>query len=173
MIRKFLDSKRAFPLIGAIIVFVLVFSVLYLGDNVGLSDNGDFRRVLLVNNLEYENDDNYYYLFKQDYRMKIEGNTIGEKIEYLCRNNDEAEIYNSPHFVIIKASKVMNFLINTMLVRDERHYNIGCLAFIYTLMLSLAAWGIFTFFADFSRKVKITVLVIFVIMFCDSGYILY
>ena len=51
MIRKFLDSKRAFPLIGAIIVFVLVFSVLYLGDNVGLSDNGDFRRVLLVNNL--------------------------------------------------------------------------------------------------------------------------
>ena len=45
--------------------------------------------------------------------MKIEGNTIGEKIEYLCRNNDEAEIYNSPHFVIIKASKVMNFLITS------------------------------------------------------------
>ena len=57
------ENKRIFPLVGAIIVFVLSFSVLYLGNNIGLSDNGDFRRVLLVNNMEYENEDNYYYLF--------------------------------------------------------------------------------------------------------------
>ena len=42
------NNKRIFPLIGAIIVFILSFSVLYMGDNIGLSDNGDFRRVLLV-----------------------------------------------------------------------------------------------------------------------------
>ena len=46
------ENKRIFPLVGAIIVFVLSFSVLYLGNNIGLSDNGDFRRVLLVNNME-------------------------------------------------------------------------------------------------------------------------
>ena len=45
------NNKRIFPLIGAIIVFILSFSVLYMGDNIGLSDNGDFRRVLLVNNM--------------------------------------------------------------------------------------------------------------------------
>ena len=45
------NNKRIFPLIGAIIVFILSFSVLYMGDNIGLSDNGDFRRVLLVNNI--------------------------------------------------------------------------------------------------------------------------
>ena len=88
------EKKRIFPLVGAIIVFVLSFSVLYLGNNIGLSDNGDFRRVLLVNNMEYENEDNYYYLFKQDYKMKVEGDNFWEKVSYLCESNNEEEIYS-------------------------------------------------------------------------------
>ena len=67
-----------------------------MGDNIGLSDNGDFRRVLLVNNMEYENDSNYYYLFKQDYKMKVEGAGFWDKITYLCESNSEEEIYSSP-----------------------------------------------------------------------------
>ena len=90
------NNKRIFPLIGAIIVFILSFSVLYMGDNIGLSDNGDFRRVLLVNNMEYENDSNYYYLFKQDYKMKVEGAGFWDKITYLCESNSEEDIYSSP-----------------------------------------------------------------------------
>ena len=167
------ENKRIFPLMGAIIVFVLSFSVLYLGNNIGLSDNGDFRRVLLVNNMEYENEDNYYYLFKQDYKMKVEGDTFWEKVSYLCESNNEEEIYSSPHFIIIKASKVLNFFVNSILVRDETHYDIWYLAFIYILMLSMAAWGIFTFFADEARKLQIAVFVIFIVMFCDAGYLLY
>ncbi|MDY3971956.1 MAG: DUF6273 domain-containing protein [Clostridia bacterium] len=167
------ENKRIFPLVGAIIVFVLSFSVLYLGNNIGLSDNGDFRRVLLVNNMEYENEDNYYYLFKQDYKMKVEGDTFWEKVSYLCESNNEEEIYSSPHFIIIKASKVMNFIVNSILVRDETHYDIWYLAFIYILMLSMAAWGIFTFFADEARKLRLAVFVIFIVMFCDAGYLLY
>ncbi len=167
------DNKRIFPLVGAIIVFALSVCVLYLGDNIGLSDNGDFRRVMLVNNMEYEDEDNYYYLFKQDYKMNIEGDSFFEKISYLCESNSEEDIYSSPQFIIIKASKIMNFLVNWILVRDETHYDIFYLALIYILMLSMAAWGIFTFFADSPRKIKITVFVIFIIMFCDSGYLLY
>ena len=97
------NNKRIFPLIGAIIVFILSFSVLYMGDNIGLSDNGDFRRVLLVNNMEYENDSNYYYLFKQDYKMKVEGAGFWDKITYLCESNSEEDIYSSPQFIIISA----------------------------------------------------------------------
>lgn len=166
-------NKRTFPLIGAIIVFVLSFSVLYFGDNIGLSDNGDFRRVLLVNNLEYADDTDYYYLFKQDYKMNIEGESFWDKVSYLCETNNEEEIYSSPHFIIIKASKVMNFMMNTILVKDETNYNIAYLAFIYILMLSMAAWGIFTFFADEALKLRIAVFCVFIFMFCDAGYLLY
>ena len=167
------ENKRILPLIGAVIVFVLSLSVLYGGKNIGLSDNGDFRRVLLVNNLEYENEDDYYYLFKQDYKMKVEGDSFGEKIAYLCKNNDAAEIYNSPHFVIIKASKIMNFLMNTIFVREETHYDIFYLALIYIFMLTMAAWGIFTFFADRALGLQIAVFLIFIFIFCDAGYLLY
>ncbi len=171
--KAFWDNKRTFPLVGAIIVFVLSFCVLYLGNNVGLSDNGDFRRVLLVNNMEYADEENHYYLFKQDYKMHIEGDTFFEKISYLCETNAEEEIYSSPHFVIIKASKVLNFIVNTIVVREEEHYDIWYLALIYIFMLSMAAWGIFTFFADESKKLRIAIFAIFIIMFCDSGYLLY
>ena len=167
------NNKRIFPLIGAIIVFILSFSVLYMGDNIGLSDNGDFRRVLLVNNMEYENDSNYYYLFKQDYKMKVEGAGFWDKITYLCESNSEEDIYSSPQFIIIKASKVMNFVANKITSRDETTYNIAYLAFIYILMLSTAAWGIFTFFADEPRKMQIAVFLIFIFIFCDAGYLLY
>ena len=61
--------SRLFPAIGAVIVFIVCMCVLYLGEPVGLSDNGDFRRVLLTNNIEYKDNENHYYLFKQDYKM--------------------------------------------------------------------------------------------------------
>lgn len=167
------DNKRIFPIIGAIIVFVLSLSVLYLDDNIGLSDNGDFRRVLLVNNMEYENSDNHYYLFKQDYKMKVEGDGFFDKISYLCESNKDEEIYSSPQFIIIKASKVMNFVVNTVTGQDESKYDISYLALLYIFMLSMAAWGIFSFFADESRKLQITIFLIFIFIFCDSGYLMY
>ena len=63
----------------------------------------------------------------------------------------------------------MNFVANKITSRDETTYNIAYLAFIYILMLSTAAWGIFTFFADEPRKMQIAVFLIFVFIFCDAG----
>lgn len=166
-------KNRIFPLIGAIIVFVLCFSILYAYENVGLSDNGDFRRVLLVNNLEYKDETNHYYLFKQDYTMEIQGDTTGEKLKSLWRNNEYEEIYTSPHFVLIKISKTLNYFVNIMSATSETAYNIMYLALIYIFMLSIAAWGIFTFFAEYKKSTQVSVFLIFVFIFCDVGYILY
>ncbi len=168
-----LNKNRIFPLIGAIIVFVLCFSVLYMGENVGLSDNGDFRRVLLVNNLEYKDETDHYYLFKQDYKMKIEGDTFGEMLASTWATDEENNIYTSPHFVIIKISKSMNFIMNYIKDRDVTEYNIAYLAGIYIFMLSMAAWCIFTFFQGKPVKLQIAVFALFLLIFCDAGYILY
>ena len=167
-------ENRLYPIIGAVLVFVLSFCVLYLGDNVGLSDNGDFRRVLLTNNLEYEDDTDYYYLFKQDYKMEVEGNNYFTKaFSVLKTNKDWSNIYSSPHFIFIKLAKLMNLTDNLIHGRDETAFNIAWLAGLYVFLLSLAAWGIFTFFADFKIQVKAAVLIIFLFVFCDAGYLLY
>ena len=166
-------KNRIFPIIGALAAMILCFIVLYAGDNVGLSDNGDFRRVLLSTNLSYADDTNHYYLFKQNYKMPVSGDTLAEKVKSVCAINTEDEIYSSPHFQIIKLSKVLNLLSNIVTGHDETSYNIAWLAAIYIFMLSLALWGIFTFFQDMGGAMKITALIIGLVVFCDAGYILY
>lgn len=165
--------RRIIPLLGAAAVFIISFCVLYFGENVGLSDNGDFRRVLLTNNIEYKDRKNHYYLFKQDYKMKIDDDNIGTAIYSAWQTNNEEEIYKSPHFLIIKLSKEMNVIANAVSGKPLKNYNIAYMAVIYVFMLSVAAWVIFTFFADYSRKIRAAVFLIFVFMFCDAGYLLY
>lgn len=166
--------ERLIPIIGALIVFITCFSVLYLGENVGLSDNGDFRRILLTNNLEYKNPDDHYYLFKQDYTMKLkkEDNFLYSLID-VTKSNEDEEIYSSPHFLIIKISKVLNLISNALTGKELTEYNIAYLALLYIFMLSLAAWVIFTFFSDASLKIRLAVFVMFIFIFCDAGYLLY
>ena len=166
--------ERFFPLIGALIVFIVSFSVLYLGENVGLSDNGDFRRVLLTNNIEYKDPDNHYYLFKQDYTMKLEKeDSFFYSLIDVTKSNKEEDIYSSPHFLVIKISKVLNLFSNALSGRNLTEYNIAYLALLYIFMLSVAAGVIFTFFADATLKIRLAVFVMFIIIFCDAGYLLY
>lgn len=167
-------KNRVIPIIGALIVFVLSFSVLYAGDNVGLSDNGDFRRVLLMNNIEYEDETDKGYLFKEDYKMLLDDDTsFGKAVASAWRLNESEEIYKTPHFLIIRISKVINVAVNTVLGRDVSDYNIMYMALLYISMLSLAAWVVFTFFADLSTKLQVTVFALFLFIFCDAGYLLY
>ena len=166
--------RRIFPIIGAVIVFIVCICVLYAGDNVGLSDNGDFRRVLLTNNIEYKDDTDCNYLFKEDYRMILDNDkSFFGAIGSSWKMNKEEEIYKSPHFLIIKMSKVMNVIGNAITRRPLSDYHIAYLAIIYVLMLSFAAWVMFTFFSDSPVKIQITVFVVFLFIFWYAGYLLY
>ncbi len=89
------------------------------------------------------------------------------------KTDEEYDIYTSPHFVLIKISKAMNFVVNYIKGRDVTEYNIAYLALIYIFMLSMAAWCIFTFFQGREKKLQISVFVLFLLIFCDAGYILY
>lgn len=165
---------RIIPILGALIVFFVSMSVLYYGDNVGLSDNGDFRRVLLTNNIDYADSTDHYYLFKQDYVMDLKGaDNVFKAMYEAWQSNEEEEIYSSPHFLIIKLSKELNVIANAVTGRELTDYNIAYMAVLYIFMLSIAAWVIFTFFDDAKIRVQISVFLLFIFMFCDAGYLLY
>lgn len=166
--------RRGLPLLGAVLVFVISIMVLYCGENVGLSDNGDFRRVLLMNNIEYKDDTDHYYLFKEDYKMLLEedGN-LGEAVTSAWSTNREEEIYKSPHFLFIRISKVLNVLNNSIFELPYDNYNIFYLAILYIIMLACAGYCIFDFFADSKLRVQLAVMAVFMFVFCDAGYLLY
>lgn len=172
--REQLIRERIVPAIGAVIVFFVSLAVLYLGEDVGLSDNGDFRRVLLTNNISYADDTDCHYLFKEDYVMdELDQSNVFTAMRTAWQTDTEEEIYSSPHFLLIKISKELNVLANSAARRPLTHYSIKYLAILYIFMLSLAAWVIFTFFADAKLKLQIAVFVLFLFIFCDAGYLLY
>ncbi len=145
-----------------------------MGDNAGVSDNGDFRRVLLTNNIEYADDTDHYYLFKEHYVMKLKNDSnLFTAMHSAWQTNSEEEIYSSPHFLIIKLSKELNVIADAISGKPLTEYNIVYLALLYIFMLSIAAWVIFTFFADAKIKVQIAVFALFIFIFCDAGYLLY
>ena len=165
---------RIIPVIGAVIVFFVSLSVLYLGEHVGLSDNGDFRRVLLSNNISYADDTDYHYLFKEEYVMdKLNEGNVFTALWTAWSAGTEEEIYSSPHFLLIKISKELNVISNAVTGTPLRAYNIFWLALLYVFMLTIAALVIFTFFADEGIKVQAAVFALFIFVFCDAGYLLY
>ena len=118
--------RRVIPFIQALVVFIVSFSVLYSGDNVGLSDNGDFRRVLLSNNIEYIDNTDSSYLFNQFYTMKLENDSnVFTAMASAWQTNEEEEIYSSPHFLIIKISKELNVIANAVTGKPLTDYNIA------------------------------------------------
>lgn len=165
---------RLIPVIGAVIVFFVSLSVLYMGEHVGLSDNGDFRRVLLSNNISYADDTDYHYLFKEEYVMdKLDERNVFTAMWTAWASNADEEIYSSPHFLLIKISKELNVISNAVTGAPLSSYSIFWLALLYIFMLTVAALVIFTFFADEKIKVQAAVFALFIFMFCDAGYLLY
>ena len=164
---------RILPVLGMIIVFIMSISVLYLGEPVGLSDNGDFRRVLITNNIEYKDETDYHYLFKREYKMELENSrSLFPALVSAWKTNNE-QVYRSPHFLIIKLSKELNLIANAITRRPLTDYDIKYMAFLYCFMLSIAAGVIFTFFSESKLKVQAAVFVLFIFIFCDAGYLLY
>lgn len=167
-------KHRGMPILGAVIVFVISILVLYLGDNVGLSDNGDFRRVLLMNNISYQDETDKHYLFNENYTMHLSNtDSFFDTVKSAWATNENEEIYQSPHFLFIRISKVLNVTDNMITGDTPTDYNIFYLAVLYIIMLAGAAWCIFDFFADSRLRVQIAVMAVFIFVFCDAGYLLY
>lgn len=159
---------------GAVIVAIISLMVLYCGENVGLSDNGDFRRVLLMNNIEYKDDADKYYLFKEDYTMHLKNeDSLGDAISSAWATNENEEIYKSPHFLFVRVSKVLNVLGNAVTGNPLSDYSLFWLAILYIIMLCVAGWCIFDFFADSRLRVQLAVMAVYLFVFCDAGYLLY
>lgn len=163
--------RKLLPIFTALLVGITCLAVLYAGSNIGLSDNGDFRRVLLANQMDYADDTNSGYLFKQEYVMDISGDTAWERIgSLLATSQDEVE-YTSPHFAFIKVSKLLNYAVNRITGQPPTCYFLFYLALLYSLVLSAAAFLIVRFFQALASR--ITAALLFLLVFCDAGYLLY
>lgn len=163
--------RRILPFFFAVLTVVICMAVLYAGDNVGLSNNGDFRRVLLANHMQFADDTDNQYLFKDSYTMDISGDTTWQRLGSLFATSQEEVEYTSPHFAFIKVSKLLNYWNNCITGQPAETYSLWYLALLYSLVLGAAAWFLVHDFQKLSSRVAAGAL--FLLIFCDAGYILY
>lgn len=167
---KFLRSNSQ-PLIGAICaiaVIIICFAVLFTNGGVGLSDNGDFQRVMDANGLEMADSSHSRFVFKRYYTMELD---YDKPMQSIFASYGESYLYKSPHSHFIKASKFLCYISNIISGKPLNNYDIFYLAFLYICVLSFSAYLIISFFK--APVGQIIASVVFIFLFCDTGHLLY
>jgi len=167
---KFLKthSRHILASLCAILVVIICSLTLFPNGGAGLSDNGDFQRVMDASGLKMADSSHSRYMFKRFYEMELDEK---KPILSLLSSYGENYLYKSPHSHFIKASKLLNYTANILTGKEAVSYDIFYLAFIYIIILAASAYYIILFFKKSAHQVLASVM--FIIMFCDTGHLLY
>lgn len=168
------DRKRIHPFIFFIIVFLIQCQVLFGSGTVGLSDNGDYIRVMKPNRIVKIEDSPYSsFTFTGTYYMKPEGTTTGEKIANAVFSLDSPMSYPSLQHFFIKLAIMINIIYNRIAGDDIFTFHIGAMGILYIVMYSASLALLMEYLKGKSLLQDISVKAIAVFTFCDIGYIAY
>lgn len=160
------------PFLLATLAAVIMALVLFAGGGAGLSNNGDFGRVLSTNSLDYA-ESTGSFVYEDTFRMVFQGDSAGEKLWNLLFNLDNTAAYPSIHLVFVRASLAGNLALNVLTGQSLDTYHIQVLGLIYLLcyagllLLLFRSFRLPSLWCDLLAKLAI----LFVL--CDEGYITY
>lgn len=162
------NSRRIIAFACAALVILICCLALFTEGGAGLSDNGDFQRVMDANGLTMADSSHSRYIFKRFYTMAIDDNDVAGSI---FRTVEGQYLYKSPHFTFIKISKFINYISNCVTGSSVTRYDIFWLAALYIAVLTAGAYLIIYFFKKPLHQIIAAAL--FLLMFCDTGHLLY
>lgn len=158
---KFHVQKIKCEILAAILVTVICSLTLFVKPIVGMSDNGDFNRIISQSDLYYlqpNNDDGRFLkYFTKDYGI----------YRYY---NENPKVMVSTQLIITKTAVFISKFMNKNYIFDVR-----ILAFLYVMVYICSAYFIvksLTFDIN-SIRYKFLITILFIFIFCDTGYIAY
>ncbi|AYD40436.1 hypothetical protein D4Z93_07825 [Clostridium fermenticellae] len=157
---KFIKKNINYGIVAAILLIVICFCTLFVRPVVGMADNGDFFRIISQSNIYYlqgKNAHSFVGYFDKDYGI----------YKY---NNENPKMIVSTQPMIVKAA----VLIDRIITRGYT-FDIRFLAFLYILIYAFSFYLIVKVLTHDikSDKLKLLFTVLFVFVFCDTGYIAY
>ena len=163
-------GTRQGAFLWAAVVAAVCLAVLYGGRDVGLSDNGDYKRMMDTEGISYLQKDDNRYLFRRYYAMNITGETKIEQMQSAINTWDK-NFYLSVQNYFVKASKLINYIYNLCTSQDVHVYAIFWLAVLYVLLYATAVYWVLS--AIGVRWLRNITAGLMLLIFCDAGYILY
>ncbi len=170
---SFNDLYRRYSalLIGVLVFFISV-NILFIGENTGLSNNGDFQRVMESSSIKIINPDRDF-LYENHYEINLPSQSLAKNITGILFDTETFKEYPSTHLIFSRISVVINLFVNKITNQPLNTYNLNILGFMYALMYSatvaffLSQFKFKKIFADILFKV------ISIIILCDIGYTAY
>lgn len=166
--------ERGYRRFGALVLSLLALGVmlctLFWGDNIGLSDSGDFGRVFDTCALEGSS---IPYCYQENYRMVLRGENFFSQAAHLLFSLEGVSHYPSIHLVFVRLSEVGNLALNYVTGADPAVYRVSVLGALYCLCMAAL---LFVLFRSFSLKRPGADLLIkgaAVLVLCDVGYVAY
>lgn len=158
-------------LFGAL-ALIIVLCVLFAGEDVGLSDNGDFSRVLGVCSLSY-GERTPSYTYADTYTIDLSRDSLLANLRAILLGTEGLERYPSIHVAVVRLSVVANLAVNKAMGREMSAYHLGVLGTMYALLYA-AAIGLLCSQVRLRRlwqdaAVKLAALAVL----CDVGYVAY
>lgn len=154
------------------LALLIVLAVLFWGDNIGLSNNGDFNRVMRAASLSY-GDVTPSYTYAEEYVIELSGDTLGQNLRGILFSREGLESYPSVHVALVRLAVAANVVFNTVLGREPSAFSMGFLGVLYAL---LYAAGIGLLCRNIRlRRLGGDMLVKLALLFvlCDVGYVAY
>ena len=160
------------PLLLAALAAVIMALVLFAGGGAGLSNNGDFGRVMSTNSLDYA-ESTGSFVYEDTFRMVFQGDSAGAKLWNLLFNLDNTAAYPSIHLVFVRASLAGNLAPNALTGQSLDTYHIQVLGLIYLLCYAGLLLLLFRSFRLPSLWCDLLVKLAVLFVLCDEGYITY
>lgn len=159
-------------LLFGVLALVLVFYVLFAGQDVGLSNNGDFVRTMNACSLSF-GDQVPSHIYVDTFRISLPHDSAWENVVSILFGTDGVRNYPSLHVPVVRVSVVLNLVINKLTGLPMDTYHLQVLGVMYTL---LYAAGIGLLLSQFKLRrlwLDLTVKFAALLVLCDIGYVAY
>ena len=167
---KTVYQKRGAMLLALLALLVMLLT-LFAGGMIGLSNNGDYYRVMGAQNLEWLEADRAF-LFEPDYAIVPAGETPQEQTADMVFSTERLDAYPSIHQLFVRVAVVCSYAIGAI-GGTERVFSLAYLGVLYSVLYALLLWGLFASFRLRRVLADLFVKLAMIFVLCDVGYIAY
>ena len=154
------------------LALIAVLCVLFAGEDVGLSNNGDFSRVMEACSLSY-GDRIPSYTYVDTYTIDLSHDSWPANLRSILLGTQGLERYPSIHVALVRVSVAASLVVNKVMGWEMSTYHLGVLGVMYAVMYA-AAIGLLCAQIRLRRVWQdVAVKLAAVLVLCDVGYVAY
>ncbi len=162
-------GAAALALLAALIMALTLFS----GGGAGLSNNGDFGRVMNASSLAYPPSGPQAHVYQSEFRMVFQGESRAEKLQNLLFSLDNVSGYPSIHLLFVRLSMAGNLALNLLTGQSLDLYRVEVLGLLCMVLYALLLFLLFRSFSLSRPLADLLLKLLMLFVLCDEGYITY